>query len=394
MGIKLGMVGLGAFGRGFANLFMSHPLVDSIALCDREPERIKAFMDLDFWQAKLNHDACGTSYEDMLRTDVDAIVIITQPWLHAPQCIQALEAGKSVYSAVPIISVPDGDEILDWCSKLVDAVKRSGRHYMLGETTYYRPQAMYARKRAAEGAFGEFTYSQGEYFHDFRDLYKVRERRTNSSSGREWLEREKAYDARGCVMSPMFYPTHSVAGPICVTKTHAVKACCFGQRPFEGEDYFGDDPRRFSNTTALFQMSNGGAMRIIEHREASISREMFSIYGTQGTFEGSEAHEGGHNLWIKGHTPTPLSVDEMRDPLPPDVAKAWEGETFQSSYGGHGGSHPYLVHEFVESVAQERPPAINIWEACRYMTPGVAAHQSAQRGGELVDVVDFGDAPE
>ena len=34
MGIKLGMIGLGAFGAGFANLFMAHPDIDSIALCD------------------------------------------------------------------------------------------------------------------------------------------------------------------------------------------------------------------------------------------------------------------------------------------------------------------------------------------------------------------------
>ncbi len=43
MGISLGLVGLGAFGSEFAPLFMSHPLVDRIALCDREPERVARF---------------------------------------------------------------------------------------------------------------------------------------------------------------------------------------------------------------------------------------------------------------------------------------------------------------------------------------------------------------
>jgi hypothetical protein len=32
MGINLGLVGLGSFGRTFADLFMSHPGVDRIAL--------------------------------------------------------------------------------------------------------------------------------------------------------------------------------------------------------------------------------------------------------------------------------------------------------------------------------------------------------------------------
>ena len=97
------------------------------------------------------------------------MAIITQPWLHAPQALAALEAGKHVYSAVPIITVPDGDEILEWCDRLVRAVERTGLHYMLGETTFYRPESMYCRRRSAEEAFGRFVYAEGEYFHDVED---------------------------------------------------------------------------------------------------------------------------------------------------------------------------------------------------------------------------------
>ena len=61
--------------------------------------------------------------------------------------------------------------------------------------------------------------------------------------------------------------------------------------------------------------------------------------------------------------------------------------------GGHGGSHPYLVHEFVDAVANNRQPAINIWEAARYMAMGVSAHRSALKNGERLDVPDWGDAP-
>ena len=51
MGISLGIAGLGAFGSTFAHLFKRHPLVDRIALCDREPERVKRF-------------ACDPSFQD------------------------------------------------------------------------------------------------------------------------------------------------------------------------------------------------------------------------------------------------------------------------------------------------------------------------------------------
>ena len=44
-------------------------------------------------------------------------------------------------------------------------------------------------------------------------------------------------------------------------------------------------------------------------------------------------------------------------------------------------------------MAHDRIPAINVWEAVRYMAPGVMAHKSALRDGELLEVPDWGDAP-
>ncbi len=136
MGISIGLVGLGQFGKAFTDLYRSHPGVDRVALCDREPERMDYVASKPQWDNKFNPRDKYTSFEDLLKTDVDAVVIITQPWLHAPQCIQAMEAGKHVYSAVPIMCVPDSDEILDWCERIVKTTRRTGQYYMLGETTY------------------------------------------------------------------------------------------------------------------------------------------------------------------------------------------------------------------------------------------------------------------
>ena len=143
MGISIGMVGLGAFGGAFAGLFKAHPLVDRIAFCDCEPERIRKFADDPFFADKFNPKDVYSSLDEICRSDLDAIVIITQPWLHAPQCIQVMESGKDVYSAVPLICLPDGEETLEWCDKIIRASLKTGKHYMLGETTCFRPQAMF-----------------------------------------------------------------------------------------------------------------------------------------------------------------------------------------------------------------------------------------------------------
>ena len=390
MAISIGLVGLGSFGRTFAELFKTHPLVSRVGLCDRESERVKEFAELESWRDKFDLKDAYTSLEDMCAADFDALVIITQPWLHAPQCIAAMESGKSVYSAVPVTCIPDGDEILDWCDKLVDTCRRTGKHYMLGETTYYRPEAMYCRRRAAAGDFGDFVYSEGEYFHPFDlpscDLREVSKSRAASAAGQEWIQTLKGYTDRGIRTGPMHYPTHSVSGPMCVMDAHAVKVCAWGTDPRTDDPFFHEDSV-FSNETALFQMSNGTTMRICEFREiAGIDRETFRVYGTAGSFE--------RNRWCTHGDKSEVSVEDMRDPLPDEVANAWrDAETDSVAYGGHGGSHAYLVHEFVDAVAHDRVPAINVYEAVRYMATGVMAHKSALAGGSVLEVPDWGDAP-
>lgn len=419
MGISLGLVGLGSFGSAFVPLFKSHPLVDRIALCDLEPERIRKFADDPFYKDKFNEKDVYASVDEICKSSLDALVIITQPWLHAPQCVQAMNAGKHVYSAVPIIDIPDDDEILDWCDKLVETCQRTGMRYMLGETTYYHSQTMFCRRKANEGAFGDFVYAEGEYCHDVDsecNLRWVYHDRHASSAGRDWLSLVKKYHDAGIKESPMHYPTHSTSGPVSVMNAHALKVTAYGYRNRNDDPFFKD--YEFSNEVALFAMSNGAVVRIAETRETpgclGNNSETFRVMGTLGTFS--------ENRWFEIRRPDMRRIDmqnlpkprqetltdeRMRDPLPTEVLLAFK-KALAAGGGvaeddlqnmdfvptGHGGSHAYLVHEFVDAISNGRTPAINIWEAVRYMAMGVMAHKSALRDGETLSVPDWGDAPE
>ena len=392
MSISLALVGLGAFGSGFAKLFKAHPLVGRVGLCDREPERIAKFAEDPFFKDKFSPRDAYDSLDSVLKAKFDAVVIITQPWLHAEQAVKAMLSGKHVYSAVPIVSLPDGDEILEWCNKVVETSRRTGMRYMLGETTYYRPQTMFCRRMASQGKFDHFVHADAQYFHDVDsptcNLRDVRTSRAASKAGQEWEVLSKSYEKRGVKSGPMHYPTHSVGGPLAVMKSHAVKVCCWGYRDPDNDPFHGGG---FSDETALFHLANGATMRICEYRQIGQSEEeMFRLFGSKATFREEQWCENKHH-WKK------LTVDEMRDPLPADVRKAFEGCSFKADlfgeFGGHGGSHPYLVHEFVSAVAANRQPAVNAWEAARYMVCGVMAHKSAMKDGAVLDVPDWGDAP-
>ena len=382
MGISVGIVGCGRFAQGFIRFFRDHPLVDRVALCDIVPERVTENLE------KFGLTEGYNSIDEVCKTDLDAVVIMTQPWLHAPQAIQVMESGKHVWSAVPLISLPDGNEMLDWCDKVVETSRRTGMYYFLAETSYYYPAAMYCRRRAEEGAFGEFVYAEGKYAHDYnvpggsnlKTVAKIR-------WGDQW-------DMSKSGWTPMHYPTHSLGGFMSVVKARINKVACLGYE-YPNDEWFRKDTifkQPFSNEIALARLSNGMIARFSEcRRMAGPCYEGFEeLCGTEGAFYEFAEGEGA---WAPKHEARmqPLMVDDMRTPLPPDVLKAFSVSAGDagSLYGGHQGSHAYLVNEFVDAVANDRTPVITAADAAHLLAAGVMAHKSAMKDGEWLDVPDW-----
>jgi hypothetical protein len=56
---------------------------------------------------------------------------------------------------------------------------------------------------------------------------------------------------------------------------------------------------------------------------------------------------------------------------------------------GHGGSHPFLTHEFITALLDDREPAIDLYESLAMTIPGIVAHESALQGGEQLKVPSF-----
>ncbi len=368
MGISVGIVGVGVFGHKFVRSFQAHPDVSRVALCDLKADRLAEAAK------KFAIEETYPSLDEICKSDLDALAIITQHWLHGPQAIQAMEAGKHVYSAVPPAwSFNSADEALEMCDELVETVRRTGQLYMLGETTFFRPETMYCRRRAAEGAFGEFVYAEGEYFHDLsHGLQEVAKKRWGDRFGP---------DKTGGV--PMFYPTHATGGIMSVMGAHMTEVSAQGY-VYPNDDWWRADTiyrNVFCGEVALYRMSNGAVVRHAEMRRLGTpTRETFRIYGSEGSFES----DFGGTRWVTKDSAEPVDTRQTREPLPEELA---------DDLGGHGGSHAYLVHEFVDSVAHERTPRINVWESVRYLAPGLVAHKSALRGGELLKIPDWGDAP-
>ncbi|MDW7657639.1 MAG: Gfo/Idh/MocA family oxidoreductase [Bacillota bacterium] len=398
MGIKVGIVGTGSFVQGFIPLFKAHPLVDKIVLCDLDSEKLAANA------RKHQIPDVSPSLDDLLNTDVDAVVVMTQHWMHAPQAIQALKAGKHVYSAVP------AGITLDEIASLVHTVKETGLVYMIGETSYYYPEAIYCRGQFAHGAFGHIVYGEAEYYHDWdHGLYDVAKWR----GGKSWMKFAGS--------PPMHYPTHSTSMIISVTGSHMTNVSCLGFIDRSDDGIYQKEANiyenEFSNQTALFRMSDGSMCRINEFRRIGHPGTVrLSLFGTEGSFE----HNTQSAVWVTKDAKQKKLLDEQLTcrnvsakskagrSVDMDLVTAAAGtylgtapiqpvdrlpETFIGLPNGHCGSHQFLVDDFVKACVSGMLPPNNIWDAARYVIPGLVAHESAKKDGLLLDIPDFGDAP-
>ena len=404
MAIRIGICGVGAFADNFIALFKAHPDVDNVVLCDLDQEKLKSKCE------KFSIADSSPSLDDLCAMDVDAIAIITQHHLHGPQAVQALKAGKHVYSAVP--SAITVDEI----SSLVSTVEQTGKIYMIGETSYYYPCAIFCRERFVNGDFGHIVYSEGEYYHDYsHGLYEVHKNR----HGDQW---EQYYG-----MPPMFYPTHSTSMIVSVTGSYATHVCGMGfvdrheDNLYAREDNVWQNP--FSNETMLCKMSDGSMSRINEFRRIGHPGTVgMSMYGTKGSYEqqvgpSGRGYSSKSGIWLTKNLNERVDVSDLLkcEGVPANEIEGVMGAVtsadgthegasklhdlarlpreFLGLPNGHSGSHQFLVDDFVKACVNNQVPPNNVWAAARYLVPGLIAHQSAMQGGVLIEVPDFGDPP-
>ena len=403
--IRIAMIGCGRFSANFVPLFKAHPAVEKVYVCDLKQERAREY-------ASRFEVEVIESFEAALQSDtINSVAIFTQRFAHGQMVIQALKAGKHVYSSVPCsVSV---DEIRE----IEELVRKTRLTYSMGETGYYRAASIFCRREFKKGTFGKFAYAESQYNHDIRNM----ENSFKSSGGNDWK--------KFAGIPPMYYPTHSTSMILsALPGVYAKKVVAFGYKEGPRTDIYGTNGvnlynNPFSNTAMLLELSNGGIARISENRcvgwhapETYISQ----FFGTDGGYEFSVAH---HHLthWDPNQPNEVIMEDVTRELLPESLSetlytdyavtiqKIARGVGFRESApiqplerlpvefkghsNGHNGTHQFLVDDFCRAVETGKLSPTNIWNVARYNIPGLIAHQSALQGGVTMDVPDLGDPP-
>ena len=408
MKVNLGVVGFGSFSKSFIELFLKHPDIERVVGAEFLEDRRTEVME------KYGLDAMYSSFDEMIEKDKDinCVAIFAQRHQHGPLIIKSLKAGKHVFTTVPMGCTEE--EIFE----IIELVKKTRLTFMMAETCYYFPCAVFCREKFNKGEFGDFVYGEAQYYHDISAMFD-----SFVSQGDNWK--------RIAGVPPMFYSTHSVSMLCSSINDYPVEVSCFGFEDNNGDGIYGkgnnnwDNP--FSNETAIFKMSRGGYGRINEFRRIGTVKPSSYITGIYGKHAAYECC-GMNHLFIKGdadgQTPEVADVSNLinckryvnenpgvqrgcehwwyhegfseihdTDRLPKAYKNVSEWAINSSAQISHNGSHMFLADDFVRAVLSGKLPPVNAWRAAHYTLPGIIAHESAMQGGKTLKIPDVGEPP-
>lgn len=361
--INVAIVGLG-FGKEFIPIYQRYPRTKMYAICQRTRTR------LDEVGEQFSIEMRYSDFQELLRDpEIDAVHINSPIHLHASQSIAALNAGKHVACTVPAATT------IDECAAIVAAAERNRRNYMMMETSIYTREFLYVREMRDTGKLGRIQFMRGCHQQEMAG----------------WPGYWEG-------LPPMHYATHAVSPCLALVNGEAEYVSCFGSGNIAKNltQKYGSP---FAIESALFRVRGQQLAFEVTRSLFETARqyiESFDVYGEKHSFEWTRV-EGEPAIVHVGEKPERVTVPDFAHLLPQPIRcfttkGVYDQEHAHLSFvqgGGHGGSHPHLVHEFVSSIVEQRPSFPDVFQSVNWTCAGICAHQSAMRLGEMVKLPNF-----
>jgi predicted dehydrogenase len=157
--IRIGIIGLGWWGRQIVTCLAESPRFKVVAGCDIDHNTAAPF-------ARTHGFDLVTDYKELLkRADVDAIAVVTPHLLHEEMAISGFAAGKHVFCEKPLaLTAASAERILTACAK-------AGGVLGIGHERRYEPAMEEMRRLFESGALGRILLMDANVSHsNFRKM--------------------------------------------------------------------------------------------------------------------------------------------------------------------------------------------------------------------------------
>jgi predicted dehydrogenase len=362
--INVAIVGLG-FGAEFIPIYQQHPYANMYAVCQRNEDKLNAIANAFGIEKRY------TDFEELLKDpDVDAVHINTPIQFHASQSLAALRAGKHVACTVPMATS------VDECKNIVEAVRDTGKTYMMMETVIYSREFLFVKEMYRSGELGKIQFLRASHQQEMAG----------------WPGYWEG-------LPPMHYATHCVGPVLALPDAEADYVSCFGSGKIDDHliEKYGSP---FAVETCHIKLRNTDLSAEVTRslfNTARQYRESFDVYGSKKSFEWTLI-EHEDSVVHTGESPARVKIPDFAKLLPKEIQSFTTAGVYDSADNqhlsfiqgsGHGGSHPHLVNEFLNALVNDRQPYPNAKQSANITCVGILAHQSAMMGGDIIHLPEF-----
>ena len=365
--LRIGVVGLRRGAVHCANAAASE-MVELVAVCDIDKERadkiageygVKAYYD--------HHALCADE-------GIDAVIMATPIDVHADTVVDALDAGKHVMSEVIVATT------IEDIRRIGDAIRRSGKTYMMAENYCYIRPLLIVEEMIRRGMFGEVYYAESDYLKDFQEYHPL----FPNIGG--W--RQKTYFGR----RGHPYITHTI-GPLLHIMDEKVTtvSCMASGRAF-------DMPA--DSTCALMLKTEKN--HLIRLRASFVSPRpdnvtYYSFQGTEGCYQAPQGPTDFHKVYVRGlcRPGEWKNVYEFKDLVSDEWRRYWNADDYgagsldNDTYALYDSGALMMLERFADCVLTGKPAPVSFEDAANWTAAGLLSADSVNLGSIPVDVPQF-----
>lgn len=381
---------IGVSGRGMSLLECLCEMKDVkiTVVCDLYEDRMNNASDVLFEKCAYRPYCCKDYKEAVQRKDVDCVITPSAWSAHSQIAIASMEAGKPVGMEV------GGAYTLHECWELVKVSEEAGVACMMLENCCYGREEMAILNMIRQGVFGDVIHCQGGYQHDLRsEIAMGLENRHYRFNNYQYRNGE-------------IYPTHEI-GPIAkylninrgnrfLTLT-SMSSKARGLHEWivkhKGADH---EHAKIEFTqgdivTTMIKCAHGETIMLIH--DTSLPR----VYSRGGRVQGTRAiwMEDKKAIHIEGVSPEERweALEESWEPFEKYLGQyehpLWREFQADGVQGGHGGMDFLVLRAFVESVKNNTPVPIDVYDTATWMAVTCLSEESVALGSMPVTFPDF-----
>lgn len=374
--IRVAVVGLGSRAlRGWIPIMQKLRGYRIVALCEEIPAlQTRAFVQ----RPELQGVKMYSHYDEVLADpEVDAIALTVRSREQGAMAAQGLEAGKHVHSEVPMAHT------VEECWRIINAVKSSGKVYLLGEQTRYWGFVDAWQEIVQEGQIGKPTYCEGQYLGYYGTQWYFRDSETGEFCTVEDLP--KTPNARPTwfmEMPPIHYLPHELSPMLKVLDDRVVEVTAMSTGP---QSYSFPEIQQPDIQVALMKTAKDTILRMAAGYTQKVpsarGHHWYHVMGTRGSIEWKRAARELPKMW--------RADAQMFDMA--EVDWRWERSNPhpEAKGSGHGDADVYPHINFRDAILDGKPLEFDVYKAVDTAAPAILAADSIAQGSTPLKVPDF-----